>query len=566
MTQDEALSILKAGGNVFLTGEPGSGKTHTVNRYVKWLRAHDIEPAITASTGIAATHIGGFTIHSWSGIGVKRYLTPHDLDAITQNKRVAKRIANVKVLIIDEVSMLAADTLTMVEAVCREVRQDQRPFGGLQTVFVGDFFQLPPVVRRAEQDQQRTLGAEGEALFAFDSPAWQQLNPLVCYLAEQHRQDDQVYLDLLSAIRQGSVAETHRALLRTRYRPEPEDGVTQLYSHNADVDTLNDQELKKLSSTLKTFEASQTGPEHLVSALKRGCLSPEVLTLKVDARVMFTKNDVVKHAFVNGTTGVITGFDDDTGHPIVRTSGKRRLLAEPMEWVLEDGGQVLASITQVPLRLAWAITVHKSQGMSLDAAHMDLSKTFEYGQGYVALSRVRTLKGLSLSGLNVKALEVHPDIREQDELFRRRSHEVRDVFTAMSTDELKALEDRFILACGGSLEAKPVVERKRAETPVPSHEITKELLLKHLPLRAVARERGLAVQTIVTHVEKLAAEKKIDPVRDLAHLKYGKEDVMDAVHDALRALGPVPLKSVYQKLQGRVPYDTIRIARLLFKE
>ena len=131
MTQNEALRILKTGGNVFLTGEPGSGKTHTVNLYIQWLREHSMEPAITASTGIAATHIGGYTIHSWSGIGVRRFLSERDLDAIAQNKRVFGRVRDAKILIIDEVSMLSAGTLSMVDAVCREIRRSRQPFGSL---------------------------------------------------------------------------------------------------------------------------------------------------------------------------------------------------------------------------------------------------------------------------------------------------------------------------------------------------------------------------------------------------------------------------------------------------
>src|SRR3989344_7973408 len=208
MTQETALKILKTGANVFLTGEPGSGKTHTVNQYVAWLRERGVEPAITASTGIAATHIGGMTIHSWSGIGVRRNLSSYDLDTIASNERVAKRIGKARILIIDEVSMLAAETLSMVEAVCREVRQIDAPFGGLQVVLVGDFFQLPPIVPREEDGALRLgfgEGADGTppAPFAFRSRAWEALNPLVCYLSEQHRQEDAVFLNLLSLVRSG---------------------------------------------------------------------------------------------------------------------------------------------------------------------------------------------------------------------------------------------------------------------------------------------------------------------------------------------------------------------------
>ena len=147
MTQEQALNILKTGANVFLTGEPGAGKTHTINTFVDYLRTCDIEPAVTASTGIAATHIGGMTIHSWSGIGIKTKLDKYDLDKIASSEYIVKRINRTKVLIIDEVSMLSANTLDMVDMVCREIKQNAEAFGGIQIVLVGDFFQLPPIIK-----------------------------------------------------------------------------------------------------------------------------------------------------------------------------------------------------------------------------------------------------------------------------------------------------------------------------------------------------------------------------------------------------------------------------------
>jgi hypothetical protein len=152
MTQDEALALLRTGASIFLTGQPGSGKTHTVNRYVRELQRQDIDYAYTASTGIAATHGHGVTIHAWSGIGVREVLTRRDLDLLSTNRRLAARIEKTKVLIIDEISMLPARALSLVDAVCRHIRGQQAPFGGLQVVLVGDFFQLPPVVRRERND------------------------------------------------------------------------------------------------------------------------------------------------------------------------------------------------------------------------------------------------------------------------------------------------------------------------------------------------------------------------------------------------------------------------------
>ena len=560
MTQAEAITILKSGANVFLTGEPGSGKTHTVNAYVAYLRSCGIEPAITASTGIAATHIGGYTIHSWSGIGIRPDLTKYDLDRIGQNRNVVRRVGNARILIIDEVSMLSARTLSMVDAVCRELRRNQQPFGGLQTILVGDFFQLPPINKREDDKDQESFTPDvGRQQFAFFSPAWNTLNPLICYLSEQHRQEDAVFLEFLSAVRRATVAEPHRQLLRTRYSRTPKDGITQLYTHNADVNAINEAELAKLAGKVKTFEMEGRGPEKLVAALKRGCLSPEVLSLKSGARVMFTKNDVTTHRYVNGTLGVITGFAE-TGYPIVKTNGGKTIYAEPDEWRIEDGGRVLARIIQIPLRLAWAMTVHKSQGMSLDAAHMDLSDTFEYGQGYVALSRVRTLAGLSLAGLNARALEVHPKILAKDTEFRNQSRGSRETFAAMPKQELETMHLNFVRACGG----KPGAGPRQKTTRVPTLEATFALLKSGKSIREIAQMRGLVETTISSHVLELHSKGRLDraDIEPLVSSEFKK--LLPVIHSAFRELGIERLTPVFEKLGGTYSYDDLRLARMLY--
>lgn len=443
MTQDEALAILKTGAHVFLTGEAGSGKTYTINQYTEYLREHDIDFAVTASTGIAATHIHGMTIHSWSGIGIGTALDDDGLKQLAENKYVSKRIKKAKVLIIDEVSMLDGTILSLVERVCRKVRKLSLPFGGLQVVLVGDFFQLPPVAI-----------SENTREFAFTSDAWQTLQPTVCYLTEQHRQEDSAFLSILSAIRRNEIDETHFESIRERIVAQAElpDDITRLYSHNANVDTLNVAELGKLSGRSRTFVMAARGPEVLTDALKRGCLSPERLELKEGAIVMFTKNNS-SQGFVNGTLGTVVGFDADTKYPVVETREGQIIETEPMEWVIAEGDQVLAKITQLPLRLAWAITIHKSQGVSLDAAVMDLSRAFEFGQGYVALSRVRSLSGVHLIGINARALEVHPVVLEQDQTFRKRSDIAEGEREEMSQERQRELENNFIKLCGGKVRA-----------------------------------------------------------------------------------------------------------------
>lgn len=566
MLQSTALKVLQTGANVFLTGEPGSGKTHTVNAYVKWLRERGIEPAITASTGIAATHIGGMTIHSWSGIGVRQDLSPYDLDTIASSKKVIERARETNVLIIDEVSMLSRDLLSMVDVVLREVRGRDIPFGGMQVVLVGDFFQLPPVVRRSDGGGGMEYDAgEQRAPFAFTSIAWDALNPIVCYLHEQHRQNDTAFAKLLSALRKGDIAEEVHDLLSSRAADAadiPPD-VPRLYSHNANVDALNHEKLAALGGKQQSYLMTSRGPSHLVENLKRGCLSPESLQLRTDAEVMFTKNDPAGR-FVNGTLGVVESFTAG-GVPVVRTKDGLRIEVEPTEWKMEDGGRTLARISQLPLRLAWAITVHKSQGLTLDAAVIDLSRAFEYGQGYVALSRVRSLDGLYLVGYNQRALEVHPEVGAADIEFKKASAAARRAFETMSEDEHRSLSDRFVVASGGVIDGSPPPQKKakKARQKGDSLGRTRELLKAGKSIGDVAAERNLAATTITNHVEELYMRGELDK-RDVERL--APRHVLDALRDIAPLFekhGTEKLAPIHSALEGKFSFDELRLARAL---
>ncbi len=465
MTQDEALALLKTGASIFLTGQPGSGKTHTVNRYIEALKRRGIDYAYTASTGIAATHGHGVTIHAWSGIGVREALSRRDLDTLAANRRLAARVDKTNVLIVDEISMLPARSLSLVDEVCRHVRGTAAPFGGMQVVLVGDFFQLPPVVRRGNDAGMLPLGDEAYASgFAHASPAWRDLAPTVCYLSEQHRQSDAAFLDVLAAIRANACEARHRERLAARRieRDRLPAGCTLLFTHNAAVDEINSRALAKLGGKTHVFAMTAKGPDPFVQALKRGCLSPEALELKEGAVVMFTKNDPAGR-YVNGTLGVIEGFDPEQGYPVVRTRRGARILAEPAKWKIDEGGKERASLSQIPLRLAWAMTVHKSQGMSLDEAVIDLSRAFEYGQGYVALSRLRTLSGLHLLGLNERALRVHPLAVEKDEEFRAASETARGAL--QGDNSALAQQQQDFIAASAARTVRPSAEPARPRMP-----------------------------------------------------------------------------------------------------
>lgn len=553
MTQSEALSILHTGANVFLTGEPGSGKTHTVNAYIAWLRTHGIEPSITASTGIAATHVGGMTLHAWSGIGIADRMTPELLDSIANKEHVAKRLQKAKVLIIDEVSMLSANVLSMVDEVVREVRHEpDLAFGGLQVVLVGDFFQLPPVSRSKVE-------------FAFESPVWGKLNPLVCYLTEQHRQDDGQFLSVLGAIRAGEWDHTHVSLITAREAEYDsiEEGVPQLFTHNADVDRINSEQLAKLPGSPKTFAMSASGSAALAEALKRGCLSPETLVLKEGAVVMATKNNPAA-GYANGTLGIVIGFERSTNNPIVETRDGRELTIALSEWAVEEGGKVKAKLTQIPLKLAWALTIHKSQGQSLDAAAMDLSRSFEYGQGYVALSRVRSLSGVHLLGWSENALMVHPQVAALDKELRASSEAAIRTFEALDqTNEREILEQNFIKACGGSLEAAAPGERPEKRT---TFDETFALLEEGKLLADIAKTRKLTLGTIADHVTKLVSSGRITRELVEARIPQRLKGALPVIYKAFDANGTEKLTPVHAFLKARYSFDELKLARILYTD
>lgn len=559
MTQEEALTVLKTGANVFLTGEPGSGKTYVINRYIAWLDACGVKVSVTASTGIAATHIGGMTIHAWSGVGARDDLTRQDLDRIASNERIVKRVRATKVLVIDEISMLDGKLLDMVNVITRTIRQSAEPFGGIQLICVGDFYQLPPVVRQGDMGR-----------YAFESRAWDEARPLICYLTEQHRQEDELLLSLLSAIRANDVDDAHFTLLSEQTEIAYE-GVepTRLYTHNADVDAVNDTKLKEIKEPVKRFAMKGRGSKVLQESLAKNCLSPSVLELKRGVMVMFTKNNF-EAGYVNGTLGRVVDFSGIDNYPIVETLDGRRLTVEPVSWTVAEEQKLLAEVTQVPLRLAWAITVHKSQGMSLDAVEVDLSKAFVFGQGYVALSRVRTLAGLRVLGMSPTALRVDPKIVATDERFRAQSEELGHTFAEMPAEEIEQLQRQFVTASGGTYLGSDAVLPEASAVPAARVAkertiiITRDLLASGKSISEVARERNLSESTVWSHLDELDQEGLLT------------EDMLDTVRagipgwaDAFLAMEPVvtklldgPLKPIYEALEGAYDYQLIRLARL----
>lgn len=562
MLQSEALDILKMGKNVFLTGPAGSGKTHVINAYVKYLKSHAVDVAVTASTGIAATHIGGQTIHSWSGLGVKDTLTDYDIETLMERQYLYKRFEKTKVLIIDEVSMLHHFRLDMIEWICRQMKRNESPFGGMQIILCGDFFQLPPVSRRRFDGENFIEPVESE--FAFKAESFLNSKFTICYLSEQHRQKDNSYLTILNQIRQNKVTQKTVDLLKSRLNADPETGnvTTRLYTHNIDVDEINKKHLGLITADERVYRMTSKGAPSLVESLKKSCLSPEVLVLKKGARVMFTKNQP-EGGYVNGTLGIVKDFNS-FGDPVIETNNGMSFFVSPQSWKIEEEGKVKAEIEQLPLRLAWAITVHKSQGMSLDAMEVDLSKSFVKGMGYVALSRVRSLDGMKLLGFNDMSLEVDMEVLEMDEKFQEKSEEAVEKLKSMKRSEIEDRQKKFIESIEPDEKVK--IKKKEKELKKSTHEITKEMLLDEMSLAMIADKRGIKQETVVSHIEDLVRENDCP---DIDYLKRElKRSELEEIISAFEELETDTLSSVYNyllKKKKKPSYLKIRIARLFMK-
>ncbi len=551
MTQAQALDILKMGHNVYLTGPAGSGKTHVLNLYIDYLKSHDVAVGITASTGIAATHMGGMTIHSWTGMGIKNELDSGDVKDILKKSHIKRRMDQVKVLIIDEVSMLHHFRLDLVDQILRAGKKKDEPFGGIQVILCGDFFQLPPVSRMGEP----------EAFFVYESRAWEDADFKMCYLEEQYRQTDDRATMVLNDIRANRVSEDTQTYLRECFLENKKDisitEPTRLYTHNIDVDVVNTKELTKIQGKEKSFTMHSRGNETLVSILKKSCLAPEVLNLKVGARVMFIKNNL-EEGYANGSLGVITSLEG----PEVRLSNHKVIKVPIESWRIEEEGRILAEISQVPLRLAWAITVHKSQGMSLDAVEVDLSKSFEKGMGYVALSRVRTLAGLTILGINELALEVHPDVLSYDEELKRESYNATEML------------ERIDVAGAQKAYLKSIVPDVKKKVKRTTYEETHELLQDKLSLPDIAAKRGMTQETVLTHIEALIEQDplvfmEVEYLRDTMQ-KARFEKIMEALVEAHDEHGDwrlAPAKTILEKKKVRptVSYRDIQLVRLFAK-
>jgi hypothetical protein len=343
-----------------------------------------------------------------------------------------------------------------------------------------------------------------------------------------------------------------------------------LFTHNADVDTINNQQLAGIDEEEFVFYMESKGKENLIETLKKSCLAPETLILKLGAEVMFVKNSF-DQGYVNGTRGTVIDFTV-SNQPVVKLLNGKEITVDPETWAIDDHGKIIASITQMPLRHAWAITVHKSQGMSLDAAVIDLSRAFAFGMGYVALSRVRTLAGLHLVGFSQSALVIDPRILKMDQQLQNLSDRAEVRIGDFSKSELQDIYDAFILQSGGTLEVKKRKKKPKesGSSKTKTHEVSYELVASGKTVAETAKEREMTVGTILSHLEKM---RQLGNDLEILHILPDEKDmeiIAAALHEMTNTgtdvfdLKLVDIKNYLQTLGYNYDFDTLRLVRCIF--
>ena len=407
--QQEAYETMIAGKNVFITGCAGTGKSRVIKKFCKEYEFRK-NIAITSTTGVSAILLGGTTLHSYLGIGLGTDTAAGLLMRIKKNVTFAKRWRDLDVLIIDEVSMLDPALFDKLELIGCAIRVCNKPFGGIQLILSGDFLQLPPV--RSE-------------LFCFESKSWNKCIDLSIYLTHNFRQTDDIFQKILSEVRINKLSRETIDLLRSREDVElvNEHGIlpTKIYSLNRDVDRENEDELNKLlerNNDLEFFEYEleyvvvKKGLKNIDEKIKKNVNIPRTIQLCLGAQVMLLYNLDLDKELCNGSRGIIIGFSKETNMPIVKFLNGITRTIEYQSYNCEENGSVIFTYSQVPLRVSFAITAHKMQGCTIDYCIIDFANIFEYHQAYTALSRVRTLEGLSIRNLMLKNIKVHPKVLE----------------------------------------------------------------------------------------------------------------------------------------------------------
>ena len=411
---DEIIDLINQGENIFITGYAGTGKSYILNKLKK---IFDID--VTSTTGMAAVNVQGQTVHSWAGVGICNKPIEQVVKKIRHRRKIAKQIQDCRILAIDEVSMLDSHTIDYIDTVLRLLREDERAFGGIQVLLFGDFFQLPPVNRR-------------ESGFCFKSNAWRDLELKNIVLEKIYRQKDADFIRALNNIRLNSLTQDDARLFQARQMIDDTDksGILHIFSTNNEADRYNSMKFNSIEAEIHTFkskdlvyksenayiELKKEDSYKTLSAmdkmnwelLDKFCKAPQSLELKVGCKVMLLKNQNFEKGLINGSCGEVKQVNDDS--VLIHFDNGEFATIKPQTFEYYKGGEISASREQYPLRLAYGITIHKSQGMTLERVLIDFNRIFECGQAYVALSRVKTLDGMHLKAFNPNKIIVDREV------------------------------------------------------------------------------------------------------------------------------------------------------------
>lgn len=412
--QEYALKMIEAGHNVLITGPAGTGKSFLLNLIREQYRL-----PVTATTGIAAVNVSGQTIHSWAGLGLG---TESAFDITQQIVKAQGRHLNNIVkntqLAIDEISMMSGSLFSKIDGIFKFIKnRSEEPFGGIQLIMFGDFLQLPPVSRDSQEQ------------FCFETKEWEEAEVKVITLTTTHRQSDKHFIDALLSMRVGNCTPHVSSILQSRYQqkdPNPDIKPVILYTTNKDVNNENDKQIAFVQSPLVTYismSGSKKGFKYAETNLEKNCLAPNTLNLKIGAQVMLLYNLDINRGLVNGSLGKIEDFvvdtDQDSGilctkkYPLVKfTNGETQVITTHAWECVDPQEGVIAWYKQIPLKLAYSLTVHKTQGMTLDKIKVYLQDCFAPGQAYVAVSRVKTLEGLFVESGSPTSIMAHPKALE----------------------------------------------------------------------------------------------------------------------------------------------------------
>lgn len=558
--------VEKTDMSLFLTGKAGTGKTTFLREVVRYTKKKCI---VLAPTGIAAVNAGAMTIHSFFQFGlgpfVQGVIEPKSDFRI--NKSKLELIRHLQLLIIDEVSMVRADLMDHIDVELRRIRRNSKPFGGVQLLMIGDLQQLPPIAHGGEDELLRQYY---KTLYFFSSAALKSMKYSCIELKNVYRQTDRHFIDILNHARDCTLTSQDISDLNARYvpgfSPKPEDGYIRLMTHNRQVDYVNETELEKLDSKPYTFVAAVTGtfPEESYP-------TADSLTLKKGAQVMFIKNDPDRR-FINGTLGEVKSIDKNSIAVRLAESGTV-IDVEPMEWQniryqfdeesKEISSKQIGRFKQYPLKAAWAITVHKSQGLTFDKAIIDVHAAFSPGQAYVALSRCRTLDGLVLSSpvsasvfMRDNAVDAYMNYisRPVEELAFSSCYEY---FEYEKKPEPEAVAPVKKVKVNKEKPKKEKKEELRDDTgkKLNTFEYSYWLYNQGNTVEQIAEKRGLNQSTIEGHLARYVASGDIDVHEFVDGDTLQKVEAYCMEHPEEKALKPI-----FEHFDAKIPYGVLRMA------